>query len=75
MTFADGLVSWKIILQTCVELSTIEIENIAETEVCKNILWMKKFLQELGVEKEKFVFFSTIQSVVHLGKNPSFHSK
>nr|KYP41608.1 Retrovirus-related Pol polyprotein from transposon TNT 1-94 [Cajanus cajan] len=59
--FAGGVVAWQSRLQRCVALSTTQAEFIAITEACKELLWLKKFLQELG-----FV-------AIHLGKNPTFH--
>ena len=48
MTFAGRVVAWQSKLQKCVALSTTEVEFIAITEACKEELWLKKFLQELG---------------------------
>ncbi|RVW90052.1 Retrovirus-related Pol polyprotein from transposon TNT 1-94 [Vitis vinifera] len=45
-----GAVSWQSRLQKCVALSTIEVEYIAFTKASKELLWMKKFLQELGLQ-------------------------
>ena len=36
---------------------------------------MKKFLQELGLQKERYLLYCDSQSVIHLSKNPTFHSK
>ena len=36
---------------------------------------MKKFIQELGLKQEKFVLLCDSQSVIHLSKNSTFHSK
>ena len=44
-TFAQGATSWQAKLQKCVSLSIIEAEYIAATEVAKEMLWMKWFLQ------------------------------
>ncbi|GLT26815.1 hypothetical protein SLA2020_018570 [Shorea laevis] len=52
-TFAGGAVSWQSKLQKCVALSTTEAEYIAATEAGKEMLWMKRFLQELGIEAER----------------------
>jgi hypothetical protein len=73
--FAGGAVAWQSRLQKCVALSTTEAEFIAITEACKELLWLKKFLQELGFVQDKYVLFVDSQSVIHLGKNPTFHNR
>lgn len=35
---------------------------------------MKIFLQELGFVQDKYVLFGDSQSVIHLGKNLTFHN-
>ena len=50
MTFVVGAVSWQSKLQKCVALLTTEAEFIAFTVACKEELWLKKFLQELGLK-------------------------
>ena len=75
MTFAGGAVSWQSKLQKCVALSTTEAEYIAITEGCKEALWMRRFLDELGLRQDKYVVFSDSQSAIHLSKNSSFHSR
>ena len=75
MTFAGGAVSWQSRLQKCVALSTTEAEYIAVTEACKEALWMKKFLQELGLQQERYIVYCDSQSVIHLSKNSTFHSR
>ena len=42
--FVGEAVTWQSRLQRCVALSTIEVEFIAITEACKELLWVKKFL-------------------------------
>ncbi|XP_052490768.1 secreted RxLR effector protein 161-like [Gossypium raimondii] len=44
-----GVVSWKSLNQDTVANSIIEAEYIAATEVAKEIVWIKKFISELGV--------------------------
>jgi hypothetical protein len=73
--FAGGAVAWQSRLQKCVALSTTEAEFIAITEACKELLWLKKFLQELDFVQDKYVLFVDSQSAIHLGKNPTFHNR
>ena len=49
-TFAGGAISWQSKLQKCVSLSTIEAEYITTTEARKEMLWMKRFLQEMDLK-------------------------
>ena len=66
ITFAGGAVSWQSRLQKCVVLSTTEAEYITITEGCKEILWMKKFMQELGQNQESYVLYCDSQSAIQL---------
>ena len=36
---------------------------------------MRIFLEELGLKQEKYVVYSDNQSVIHLSKNSTFHSR
>lgn len=75
ITFSGGAVSWQSRLQKCVALSTTEAKFIAATEACKELLWMKKFLTELGFKQQQYVLFCDNQSAIHLAKNSIFHSR
>ena len=48
-TFAGAAVSWVSRLQRIVALSTTEAEYIAATKACKEMLWMQRFLEEIGI--------------------------
>ena len=48
ITYAGGAVAWQLKLQKCVALSTTEADFIVATEGCKELLWMKRFMTELG---------------------------
>ena len=74
-TFVGVAVSWISKLQKVVALSTTEAEYIAATEACKEMLWMQRFLVELGIKQDKYVLHCDSQSAIHLAKNPAFHSK
>lgn len=74
-TFAGATVSWVSRLQRVVALSTIEAKYIAATKACKEMLWMQRFLGDLGIKQEKYVLYCDSQSAIHLVKNLAFHSK
>ena len=74
ITFVGGAVAWKSKLQECVALSTTEVEFIATIEACNEFLWMMRFLNELNFQQDKYRLFCDSQSVIHHGKNSSFHS-
>ncbi|CAL1360545.1 unnamed protein product [Linum trigynum] len=75
ITLSGGAISWQSRLQKCVALSTTEAEYIAVTEACKEMIWMKKFLNELGFLQEQPQLFCDSQSAIHLAKNASFHAR
>jgi hypothetical protein len=74
ITIFRGAVSWQSNLQKCVALSTTKVEFIATTKACKEMLWMKLSLHELGQEQQKHVVHCDSQSAIHSSKNSSFHS-
>eukprot|EP00253_Pinus_taeda_P019115 PITA_19115 len=74
-TFAGATVSWVSRLQRILTLSTTKAYYIAATEACKDMLWMQRFLGEIGIKKDKYVLYCDSQSAIHLAKNPTFHSK
>ena len=57
ITFSGGAMSWQSRLQKCVALSTIEAEYIVITKASKELQWMKKFLQELGLQQERYILY------------------
>ena len=40
-------IGWKVALQTTIMLSTIEIEYMASTEACKEVIWLRGLLGEI----------------------------
>ena len=74
-TFAGGAVSWQSKLQKCVALSTTEAEYIAATEAAKEMLWLKRFVSDLGLSQLTYVIFCDSQSAIDLSKNSMYHSR
>jgi diphthamide biosynthesis methyltransferase len=50
---AGGAVTWVSKLHTVVALSTTEAEYMEATQACKEAIWMKKLMDELGHKQEK----------------------
>ncbi|XP_077248258.1 WEB family protein [Tasmannia lanceolata] len=74
-TFAGGAISWQSKLRKCVALSTKEAEYIAATEACKEMLWLKCFLIELGLDQKAYIVRCDSQSTIDLSKNATYHSR
>ena len=56
-------------------LSTMEAEYMAATQACKEAVWVKRLLEELGHKQERITLFCDSQSVLHIAKNPAFYSR
>ncbi|GJV44814.1 hypothetical protein Tco_1429350, partial [Tanacetum coccineum] len=75
ITFAGGAISWQSRLQKCVALSTTEAEYVVTTKACKELLWLKRFLQELSFKQQRYAVLCDNQSTIHLAKNSMFHKR
>ena len=73
-TFAGRAVSWQSRLQKYVALSTTKTEYIAANEVGKKMLWLKRFLQELGLKQDGYGVNYDSQNAIDLSKNSMYHS-
>ena len=38
------------------------------------MIWLQRFMEELGKKKDNSSLYSDIQSAIHLAKNSAFHS-
>ncbi|KAH9306277.1 hypothetical protein KI387_010681, partial [Taxus chinensis] len=52
-----------------VALSTTEAKYVVATEASKEMIWMSRFMEELGKEQDDCKLFSDNQSAIHLAKN------
>jgi tagatose-1,6-bisphosphate aldolase non-catalytic subunit AgaZ/GatZ len=55
-------------------LSTIEAEYVDATEASKEMIWLQRFMEELGKKQENRRLYCDSESAIHLAKNFSFHS-
>lgn len=74
VTVANGALSWQSRLQKCV-LFTTEAEFIASTKASKEMLWLNRLLNEIGFKQDRYLIHCDSESVIHLKKNLSFHSR
>ena len=72
---AGGAVSRYSRLQRCVALSTTEAEYIAIAEGGKEMLWLKRFLEELDFNQKEYKVHCDSQSALDLSKNSMYHSR
>ena len=69
--FGNALVSWKSKLGSVVTLSTAEAEYMCATHACKEIMWIKHLLKELGkCQKYPVVINEDNQACIAMAKNP-----
>ena len=68
-------VSWVSKIQSVVALSTTEAEYVAAIEASKEIIWLQRFMDELGKKHDMGVLYGDSQSAIHLAKNSTFHSR
>ena len=74
-TVGGTTVSWVSKIQSVVALSKIEAEYVAATEASKEIIWLQRFMDELGKKHDMGTLYSDSQSAIHLAKNSTFHSR
>ena len=51
--FGNALISWRSKLQKCVCLSTAEAEYVGATEVCKEVMYLRLALSEVGYRQDE----------------------
>ena len=70
--FAGGVMTWESKLLKCVALSTTKAKFIAITEACKELLWVKKFLQELDFVEDKYLLLWIVRGLFILVRTQPF---
>ena len=73
-----GVVSWCSKKQSCIALSTMESEYVACLAAVQEVVWLRRFLQRLGVtthaEDVVLLYYDSTSALVH-AKNPKYHGK
>ena len=74
-TMGRTTIIWISKLQQFFALSTIEAEHVVATEASKEMIWLQRFMEELGKKKDNSMLYSDSQISIHLAKNSAFHSR
>ena len=48
---ANGAVAWKSVRQECTALSSVEAEYVAAATAAREVVWLRRFLNELGYQQ------------------------
>jgi len=76
IVFLGGPISYKSQQQASVAISTCEAEFVAATNSVKDIIWLKRFADELGIKIEGIPqLYCDNQSSIKLIKNAEFHHR
>jgi hypothetical protein len=73
-TIGGTTISWISKLQKVVALSTKDVEYVAAIEASKEMIWLQRFMEELGKKQENSRLYCDSESAIHLAKNSAFHS-
>ena len=77
-TLGGGAISWRSVKQSCLVDSTMEVEYGAVYEAAKEVVWLKKFLFDLGVMRMKQVpitLFCDNSGAVAQSRDPRNHKR
>jgi hypothetical protein len=66
-------VSWISKLQKVVSFSTTEQEYVVATEASKEMIWLQRFIEELGKKQENSKLYCDSETAIHLAKNLTFY--
>jgi hypothetical protein len=74
-TIGGTTVSWISKLQKVVSLSIMEAEYVVATKASKEVIWLQRFMEELGKKQENSRLYCDSKSFIHLANKSTFHSK
>lgn len=72
---AGGPVTWKSTLKKTLALSSCEAEFMALSEVAREILWLIRFLDEIGVAYHTPEIYCDSQSAIYWSEDPVQHQR
>lgn len=73
--YAGGPISWISQRQQSVALSTTEAELVAASEATREIVWIRRLLEELSIKQDDPILYVDNEAAIKLAKNPEFHKR
>jgi hypothetical protein len=73
-TIGGTTVSWISKLKRVFSLSTIESTYVVATEASKEMIWLQRFMEELGKKQENSRLYCDSESSIHISNKSAFHS-
>ncbi|GJZ36302.1 retrovirus-related pol polyprotein from transposon TNT 1-94 [Tanacetum coccineum] len=71
----DKLVSWMSKKQNCIAMSSAEVQYVALSASCAEVMWMRSQLQDYGFNYNKIPLYCDFQSAIAISCNPVQHSR
>nr|GEX49919.1 hypothetical protein [Tanacetum cinerariifolium] len=71
----DKLVSWIFKKQDCIAMSSTEVEYVALSASCAQVMWMRTQLKDYGFNYNKIPLYCDSQSAIAISCNPVQHSR
>ncbi|GJX35088.1 retrovirus-related pol polyprotein from transposon TNT 1-94 [Tanacetum coccineum] len=71
----DKLVSWMSKKQDCTAMSSAEVEYVALSASCAQVMWMRTQLKDYGFNYNKIPLYCDSQSAISISCNPMQHSR
>jgi biopolymer transport protein ExbB/TolQ len=73
-TVGGTIVSWISKLQKVVSLSTTKAKYVIAKEVSKEMIWLQRFMEDLGKNRDNSKLYCDSESSIHIANNSAFHS-
>ena len=70
-----GPVAWRSKLMPTIALSSCEAEFMALTEVCRELMWMCRFMDEIGIDYEVPNVYCDSSSAINWAEDPVQHQR
>ena len=74
-TYAEGAISWFSKRQTSVAISTTEAEVVAASEATREVVWLKRLLNDIARFDDIPVIRIDNEAAIRLAQNPEYHRR